>query len=336
VLFSPELCRPDIQGLLVVLSSSAPSALYGISRDIFVLVRATFRWLPIVFCSASLFAVERLHPIEVARFRSFAQGIVFDYDGYGYVSHGRFISRVSLDGTKAIWAETGAPGGHKILADGTHLVCDGSRHAVLHLDAQGKILGNASLECDGKPLQEPGDLALDPKGGFYFTDTEAIYFVDRLGKTRLAARELNLPRGIVLRPDGKTLLVAESRRNRILSYDVLAPGKLGPMKVFASLPSKQDGQIDNQAKGMCLDQHGNLYIAHYGMRSVEVLSRKARLIRTYPAGALTAGSLAFGGPKLDQLFIAGAIGAEGQSEGALFRLDLRSERGLPLPPRRAP
>ena len=32
------------------------------------------------------------------------------------------------------WAETGAPNGHKILADGTHLICDASQHAVLHLD----------------------------------------------------------------------------------------------------------------------------------------------------------------------------------------------------------
>jgi gluconolactonase len=299
-------------------------------------VRFSFRWLLIVFFSASLFAVERLHPIEVVRFRSFAQGIVWDYDGYCYVSHGRFISRVSLDGNKAIWAETGAPRGHKILSDGTHLVCDGSRHAVVHLDAQGKIIGNASSECDGKPLHEPADLTLDPKGGFYFTDTEGIYFVDRQGKTRLAARELRSPRGIVLRPDGKTLLIAESRRNRILSYDVLAPGTLGPMKVFASLPPKQDGQIDNQPEGMCLDQHGNLYIAHYGMRSVEVLSRKARLIRQYPAGALTASSVAFGGSKMDQLFVAGGVDAEGQSAGALFRLDLRGEKGVSPPPRRTP
>src|SRR5207248_6827748 len=122
---------------------------------------------------------------------------------------------------------------------------------------------------------------------------------------------------------GKTLLVAESRRNRILSYDVLAPGRLGPMKILATLPAKQDGgQIDNRPDGLCLDRDGNLYIAHYGMRMVAVLSRKGRLIREYPAGALTASNVAFGGPKTDQLFITGGVGPEGQSGGALFRLDI--------------
>jgi gluconolactonase len=304
-------------------------------------VLSSCRLLPIAFFTASLFAVEQLHPIEVARFRSHAEGIAFDSSGYAYVSHGRFISRVALDGKKAIWAETGAPNGHKILADGTHLVCDRSRHAVLHLDAQGKFIGYASSECDGHPLLEPNDLTIDPKGGFYFTDSGEsrepvgmIHFVDSQGKTHLAASSLHFPQGIVLRPDGKTLLVAESLRNRILSYEVLAPGRLGPMKVFADLPPRQSGQIDNQPDGMCLDQHGNLYIAHNGMKLVEVLSRKGRLIRQFPAGALTASDVAFGGPKMDQLFITGGLGPPGQSEGVLFRFDVRNEKGLPLPPKR--
>ena len=290
--------------------------------------------------AASLLGVERLQPVEVARFRSYAEGIVFDYDGYAYVSHGRFISRIAPDGKKTLWAQTGAPNGHKILADGTHLVCDGSHHAVLHLDARGTIIGNASTGCEGRPLTTPADLTLDPKGGFYFTDSGesreapagAIYFVDPQGKTHLAARELRMPRGIVLRPDGKTLLVSESLRNRILSYDVSGPGNLGPMKVFATLPFKQSGQIHNQPGGLCLDQHGNLYVAHYGMGMVEVLSRKARLIRQYPAGLLTPSDVAFGGPRIDQLFVAGAFQVEGQSDGALVRLDLRSDKGVaPLP-----
>ncbi len=68
---------------------------------------------------------------------------------------------------------------------------------------------------------------------------------------------------------------------------------------------------------------------------IAVLSRKRRLIRQYPAGALTVSNVAFGGPKLDQLFITGGLGAEGESEGALFRLDVHM-KGLPLLPRRTP
>src|SRR6185436_13490860 len=132
-----------------------------ISRDILELVRTSVRLLPIVIFSMSLFAIDRLRPVEVARFPAFASAIAFDYNGDGYVSHGRFISRLGTDGRHSVWAETGAPRGHKILPDGTHLVCDASRHAVLRLDSRGKILGAASSEYDGRPLSEPYDLALD-------------------------------------------------------------------------------------------------------------------------------------------------------------------------------
>jgi gluconolactonase len=299
--------------------------------------------LSVVF-SAPLFAVDRLRPIEVARFPAFTTAITFDNNGYGYVSHGRFISRLSSDGKRAVWAETGAPKGHKILPDGTHLVCDASQHAVVHLDAQGKMLGNASAECAGKPLRAPQDLALDPKGGFYFTDPGGsrerpigtIHFVDGRGKTHLAAEGLHYPSAIVLRPDGRTLLVAESLRNRIVTYDVLAPGKLGPMKLFAALPLKPAGQADNQPDGMCLDQHGNLYVAHDGMAFVDVLSRKGRWIRQYPAGLVTVSNVGFGGPKMNQLYITGGLGVEGRGEGGVFRLDLRSVRGLAPAPKSRP
>src|SRR5262249_48329198 len=173
-------------------SSPMPSR---ISRDILKLVYSFIRLLVTASFSLSLFAVDRLEPIEVAQFRSFAEGIVFDSSGNAYVSHGRVISRISPDGSKTVWAETGAPSGHKILPDGTHLVCDTSRRAVLRLDAQGKILGAAVTEVDGKPLIEPNDLTLDPNGGFYFTDSRGsreelageIHYVDRDGKAHVAA-----------------------------------------------------------------------------------------------------------------------------------------------------
>jgi len=66
-----------------------------------------------------------------------------------------------------------------------------------------------------------------------------------------------------------------------------------------------------------------------------VLSRKGRFIRQYPAGLLGPSSVAFGGSKMDQLFISGGLGAEGSSSGALFRMEL-PEKGLPLTPRWKP
>ena len=97
------------------------------------------------------------------------------------------------------------------------------------------MLADASDSCDGKPLRGPNDLTLDtPNGGFYFSDPGessdvnpigTVHYVDSNGKTHLCDSKLAFPNGIVLTPDGKKLYLAESKKNRVLVYDVLSPGK---------------------------------------------------------------------------------------------------------------
>jgi gluconolactonase len=299
--------------------------------------------LPTILILLNLPHEKEVKPVEVVRVRDFCEGVVFDHDGYAYISHGKAISRVGPDGKASVWAETGAPNGHKVLADGTHLVCDASQHAVLRLDANGKVVGKASAECGGRPLREPNDLTLDPKGGFYFTDPGSynpekpvfdgtVHYVDPQGKIHLVSERLAFPNGIVIRPDGKTLLVGESFKNRILQYEIRSPGRVGSMKVFADLPSKQGEQIDNQPDGICLDAEGNLYVAHFGMGQIQVLNPQGKLVRRYSAGNVSASNVAFGGPRMDQLYVTGSIGIWDKTEGALFRLDLKEVRGLVILP----
>jgi gluconolactonase len=276
---------------------------------------------------------DQVKTVELFRVPKYCEGVCFDHAGNGYISWGASITRFSLDGKHAVWAETGAPNGHKILADGTHLVCDASQHAVLHLSADGKQLDPVSKECEGKPLRGPNDLTLEPaSGGFYFSDPGGssretpigtIHYVDKAGKTYLLDQGLAFPNGIVLAPSRTKLYLAESQKNRVHVYEVTAPGKLGERKVFAELPEKNpaNGQIDNQPDGMCLDAAGNLYVAHYGMKQVQVLDPSGKLIRQFDGGNVTTSNVAFGGPKRDQLFITGGIGPEA-GEGGLFRIDL--------------
>jgi gluconolactonase len=293
------------------------------------------------FTHAGLPPEGDIKAVKIAEAPGYTEGVVVDAEGAVYFSdvYQGVVYRVGGDGEARVWAKTGAPNGHKILPDGTHLVCDGSQRAVLRLDAAGKILGKAASMYDGKPLRAPNDLTLDPRGGFYFTDpggsnarnpTGTVYYVDVRGDVHLVAGGLAFPNGIALRPGGKTLLVGESNHNRILSYDVLAPGKVGRMRVFATLPTKQGEQIANEPDGICLDAGGNLYVAHYGMRRVQVLSPAGKLLRSYAAGNLTTSNVAFGGARLDQLYVTGALGDEKTSKGALFRLDLKGVKGLKI------
>jgi gluconolactonase len=298
-----------------------------------------FIFIAAAFAKAELPPDGVVVPVKVVEVPGYTEGVVVGRDGAIYISdvYNGTIYRVGSGGVAEVWAKTGAPNGHKILADGTHLVCDGSQKAVLRLDSTGKVMGKAASEQDGKPLRAPNDLTLDGAGGFYFTDPGGssrenpigtVHHVDARGKTHLVAEGLAFPNGIVLRPGGKTLLVGESGHNRILSYSLVSPGKVSGRRVFADLPMKGDGQIANEPDGMCLDAGGNLYVAHYGMRRVQVLSPAGKLLRSYAAGNLTTSNVAFGGPRMDQLYVTGALGEEKTTQGGLFRLDLKGVKGI--------
>jgi gluconolactonase len=280
---------------------------------------------------------EAVKPVEILHTDDYSEGIVVDHEGNLYFSHDRIITKITPDGKKSEkFAETGQPNGHKILGDGSHLVCDASQHAVLHLDADGKEMVPASTQSDGEALRGPNDLTLDPNGGFYFTDPlgsnksnpiGTVHYVDTKGITHTVAKDLAFPNGIVLRPGGKELLVAESQKNRILMYPVIAPGQLGPFKVFVDLPVKGDDQAGNEPDGMALDAVGNLYVAHFGMRQVQVVSPEGKVIRRYDGGNRLTSNVAFAGPNMDQLFITGG------EPGAIYRLDLGVKGLTILPPK---
>ena len=147
--------------------------------------------------AADLPDASKVKTVKLLEVPNYCEGVVFDHDGNGYISWKDTITQFTLEGKQKVWAVTGAPNGHKILADGTHLVCDASHHAVLHLDASGRTLEPASKECEGKSLRGPNDLTLDAdNGGFYFTDPGdsgldnligTVHYVDKQGKTHLVA-----------------------------------------------------------------------------------------------------------------------------------------------------
>jgi gluconolactonase len=136
----------------------------------------------------------------------------------------------------------------------------------------------------------------------------------------------------VLRPGGDKLLVGESLYNRVLEFPVLAPGKLGPSRVFAELPAKGASQPDAKPDGMALDEAGNLYVAHYGMGKVQVYDTQGTLLASLPGAGVFTSNVAFGGPAMDDLFVTGSIGPTEQTTGMLIRLHLPGVKGLRILP----
>ncbi len=272
-----------------------------------------------------------VRPVEVLRTNDYSEGPVIDREGNLYFSHGQTITRVAPDGSASDWASLPAPNGHKILPSGEHLVCDGQHHAVVRLDANGMEKGLAATGYVGElKILTPNDLTLDADGGFYFSDsvpeTGAVFYVSPDGDKQLVAGNLDFANGVALSADRKRLYVAESLQNRILVIDLEGPGAPArPPRLFAALPGNEErsGQEWNQPDGMALDAEGRLWVAHYGMQAVHVLSPEGELLHTYDGGNVTTSNVCFGGPRLDQLYVTGG------EPGALFRLDV-GVPGLPL------
>jgi gluconolactonase len=275
--------------------------------------------------AASLPDPAAIKPVPVVITNDYTEGAVVDAEGALYFSHGTKITRVEPDGKVSDWATTGAPNGHKILPNGQHLVCDGSRHAVLRLNETGQVIDSAASGASGDlDIRTPNDLSLDPPGGFYFSDsvpkTGAVHYVGPDGAKRLIARNLDFPNGIALTKDRKRLLVAESRGNRILVIDLKSAGvPAGEPRVFAELPRNagKPGWEWNQPDGIAFDREGRLWVAHFGMKAIQVLDRDGKLLRTYDGGNVTTSNLCFAGPD------AATVYATGGEPGGLFRLDVK-------------
>lgn len=282
-----------------------------------------------LFCC--LYVAAEPRPVEVARTRTFTEGPVFDAEGNLFFTSNEGIHKLTRSGTLEDWILDSTPGfnGHKILADGTHLVCASKKSAVWHLDRNGKLVREAAKESEGRPLRAPNDLTLDKLGGFYFTDPggsrEApigtVHYTKPSGETITCAGGLRVPNGLVLSADGLYLYVSETVPNRILRFRVLAPGKLGPLEVWAKLPGREGHEA--APDGLAVDKRGRLYVAHLGTGFVHVLNRKGKLVASLPGGNYDVSNLVFGGKRGTELFVTGSVGHRARTEGRVFRLEVK-------------
>ena len=98
--------------------------------------------------------------------------------------------------------------------------------------------------------------------GYDFLDPAAkpveecvIALVGPDGQTSVVANRLFFPNGMVITPDGRTLIVGETLGHRLTAFDILKDGSLRNRRVWARLP---DGVTPD---GICLDAEGAVWVA---------------------------------------------------------------------------
>src|SRR6516162_9677726 len=170
------------------------------------------------------------------------------------------------------------PSGMRFVADGRMLIVSMRDRKVLRREADGSLVEHADLSRlapwhlndmlvrhDGRAWV--GNFGFDLMGGAQ-ARTTVLICVEPDGTAQVAADGLGFPNGMVLTPDGGTLIVAESTMNRLSAFPITS-GLLGERRTWAAFgdpPTSTDvGELLKQVAvapdGICLDAEGAVWVA---------------------------------------------------------------------------
>jgi sugar lactone lactonase YvrE len=181
------------------------------------------------------------------------------------------VLAVAMDGTLETLAYVPQqPSGLGFLPDGRMLIVSMRDRKVLRREADGALAEHADLFAlapwhlndmlvDHHGRAWVGNFGFDLIGGAP-TQTTVFICVEKDGTATAVAEGLGFPNGMVLTPDGRTLVVAESTMNRLSAFDV-ASGSLGERRTWAAFgdppASTNLSEMFAQAvvipDGICLD-----------------------------------------------------------------------------------
>jgi sugar lactone lactonase YvrE len=205
-------------------------------------------------------------------------------DGLAYVESARWhddrlwfahwgageIVAVDLDGTSDVVAE-GPPGlGWSIdwLPDGRLLV---TGDGLMRRETDGSLVPHADLSGLAGDWNE---LVVDGRGNIYvngrceFDPAEArgiVALVTPDGSVRQVADGIAFPNGMVVTPDDRTLIIAESMAQKLTAFDIATDGSLSNRRTWA------DGI---GADGICLDGNGAVWAQSGAMATAAVRVRE--------------------------------------------------------------
>ena len=212
---------------------------------------------------------------------TFTEGPAGDSEGNVFftdVSNSR-IHQWSADGELSTFREnTGRANGLYFDKEGNLVVCEGGNRRITSIAITGgeTVLADS---YDGKKLNSPNDLWVDPRGGVYFSDPRYgdkegveqdgfhVYYIRPDRAVVRVIDNLDTPNGVIGTKDGKLLYVADAGGSKTYVYRIQDDGSLTDRKQIA--PEGSDG--------MTLDERGNLYLTR---AAVHVYSPEGERIST--------------------------------------------------------
>lgn len=294
ILFLMNLHRKSVVLLGILLLCSAKSFSNGINMDRADSVRVT---------------AAGAVPKQISSQFKFTEGPAVNKKGDIYFTDqpNDKIWKYDTNGQLSLYMDkTGRSNGLYFDKKGNLIACADEKDELWSISPKGKVTVLLT-DFEGKRLNGPNDLWIDPKGGIYFTDPyyqrdywdrkkpdiegQKVYYLPNGKKEAVVVDDdLMQPNGIVGTPDGKFLYVADIRASKTYKYEIKADGSLSNRQLYVSQGSD----------GMTIDNQGNIYLSGKG---VTVYSPSGEKIQTIPVPSRWVGNICFGGKNRNTLFI---------------------------------
>lgn len=239
------------------------------------------------------------HPTPLAGGFCFGEGPRW-FEGLLWFSDmlGEAVHSVTLNGSMTTVALPGhTPSGLGFAADGSLLIASAEDRRLLRYDGEA-VTTLADLR-DRVPAAL-GDMVVDAAGRCYIGSQAysggVIVRIDPDGGIHTVAADLDFPNGMVITPDGATLIVAESIGRRLSAFTVGADGALSDRRVFA------DG-LDGPPDGITLDAAGGVWTSMTLAHQFERIAEGGVVTDRIDIGDRAAIACTLGGPARRTLFL---------------------------------
>ncbi len=201
---------------------------------------------------------------------------------------------------------------------------DGQLLIAMHRGVQRFDLTTHALRPFGVPAgHDPAvfrfnDGKVDPAGRFWAGTLaldsrprqSRLFRFDAKGHATVMREGVSISNGLAWAPDGRTLYYVDSPTRQVQAFPFdLERGTLGEPRVAFALA---DGE--GWPDGCCMDAEGCLWLGHWGAgRLTRWDPVKGRCLATYRFPVANVTSCAFGGPKLDRLFVTTAVDSDAKT-----------------------
>ena len=196
-----------------------------------------------------------------------------------------------------------SPSGLGFRPDGSLLIASTEDRQVLRYD--GETVDTIADLADLAPASL-GDMVVDDAGRAYIGSQAfsggIIVRLDPDDSATVVAEDLDFPNGMVITPDRKTLIVAESIGRRLTAFTIDDDGALHDRRAFA------DG-LDGPPDGIALDAEGGVWTSMTLAHQFERITEGGAVTDRIDMGERVAIACALGGPERRTLFLLSSIDA---------------------------